>query len=290
MNFSDFIYKYFPVSVFKFIRKQYYTINRRIYPPMDKDEFWRLLTEKLGIEKGMVVYIHSSVDKLNVNFSAFELLELLIKAVGKEGTLLFPCWHYKGRAEDFLSQTGAVFNVKKSPTVMGLLPELARRHKNAFRSLHPTASTVALGKLAEEFTKEHHFDLYPNGEKSPLYKIIHHNGKIIGLGEKTVSLSFVHVVEDIMKEKFPVKTLSDKPVTCKVVNYSGKEQEISTYIPHKNISNRDIPGFIKKNISKNAVRCIKYKGSNFFSITPRVLFDEMLSLAEKGITIYGTSK
>ncbi len=287
MSLSDMIYRYFPVEVFKFLRKHYYTVNRRLYPPMDEEAFLRLLTGKLEIKKGMAVYVHSSIDKLNIAFSAFRLLELLLEAVGEEGTLVFPCWHYRGRAEDFLRQPGAVFNVKKSPTAMGLLPELARRHKQAVRSLHPTASTVAIGKMAEELVKDHPYDPYPNGKKSPLYKIIQYNGKIIGLGEKTLSLSFVHVIEDFMREKFPLQTLSDRPIDCKVIDYQGKEHFFKTLVPHKNIANRDIPGFFKKNISKKAASSFKYKGTNFFTIEPQRLFDEMKSLAEKGKTIYG---
>jgi len=286
MAIADVLYKYLPVKYFKAIRKQYYAINALIYPSMTEKDFKRLLTGKLGITKGMIVYVHSSIDKLNITFSAYRLLEILLEVAGEDGTIVFPCWHYRGRAEDFLKQPGAVFNVRRSPTTMGLLPELARRHKKAVRSIHPTASVTAIGQYANALLQEHHLDIYPNGEKSPLFKMMKYDSKIIGLGEKVVSLSFVHVVEDIMKEKFPFQTLTDKPLTCKVIDAEGKQVEVKTLVPHKNISNRDIPGFFNKYISKATCNSFCYKGTNFFSINPKILFEEMKSLAGKSKTIY----
>ncbi len=286
MAIADVLYKYLPVKYFKAIRKQYYAVNKMMYPPMSEKTFMQLLHNKLEIKRGMVLYIHSSTDKLNISFSAFRLLELLLEAVGEEGTVVFPCWHYIGRAEDFLKQSGAVFNVRRSPTTMGLLPELARRHKKAVRSFHPTASVTAIGRYADELLKEHHLDIYPNGEKSPLYKLITYDSKIIGLGEKVVSLSFVHVVEDIMKSDFPLKTLTGEPLECKVTDTENKQITVKTLVPHINISNRDIPGFFNKYISKTACTSFRYRGSNFFTVNPALLFSEMKTLAAKGKTIY----
>ncbi len=286
MSIADFIYKFFPEKYFKALRKVYYRINKIVFPPMSEEDFKKFLQTKLGVKQDMTVYIHSSADKLNISFSPYRLLQILIETVGEEGTLLFPCWHYRGRAEDYYKNDRAFFSVKKSPTTMGLLPELARRHKSAVRSLHPTASTAGIGAKAAELLSEHHMDIYPNGEKSPMYKMMKYNSKIIGLGEKTVSLSFVHVVEDIMKNGFPVQTLSDNTIQCKVIDNEGNEKTVNTLVPHKNISNRDIPGFFAKNISKEACHSFKYRGSNFFSANPRLLFDELKSYAEKGKTIY----
>jgi aminoglycoside 3-N-acetyltransferase len=287
MNPADLIYKLLPESYFRKIRDIYYKVNQLIFPPLNKQKFRNLLTGKLGVQNGMVLYIHSSMDKLNIDFSPFELLELLLEVVGESGTLVFPCWHYRGRAEDYLNQSNAVFNVRRSSTTMGLLPELARRHRGAVRSMHPTTSIVAIGSLANELIDEHHTSILPNGDKSPLFKIMNHSSKIIGLGEKVVSLSFVHVVEDIMNDEFPLKTLKDKPYSGKVIDFTKNEISVETLVPHTNISNRDISGFFGKHITKSACFSFKYKGVNYFTAQPNKLFDELADLAREGKTIYG---
>ncbi|OFY49734.1 MAG: hypothetical protein A2W85_07685 [Bacteroidetes bacterium GWF2_41_31] len=287
MSLSDFIYKHFPVSWFKALRKAYYKLNELLYPPLTENQFSAFLESRLGVKKGMILYVHSSIDKLNIAFSAYRLLELLMESVGEDGTVMFPCWNYRDRAEDYLKQPGALFIVKRSPTTMGLLPELARRHKNAVRSLHPTTSIVAIGAKAHELIDEHHLDMYPNGKRSPLYKMMKYNSRIIGLGEKVVSLSFVHVVEDLMKEDFPLQTLSGKPMEGRVIDQNNQELIIETLVPHLNIGHRDIPGFFNKYISKEACRSTSFQGVNYFSANPSLLFDELKKLAERGKTIYG---
>lgn len=282
----DQLYKVLPEQYFKLGRSWYYQLNHILYPPLKEHDFKKMLTEKVGVEKGMVLYIHSSVDKLNLGFSPFVLLKLLMDVVGEKGTLVFPCWHYSGRAEDYLLKPDPIFDVKLSPTTLGLLPELARRTKNAVRSLHPTASAVAIGPMAYELMNEHHLDVYPNGEKSPLYKLMQYNSRIIGLGEKVVSLSFVHVVEDILKERFPLQVLSEKTFPIKVINEGREVLQVETRIPHKNIQRRDIPAFVQKNISHEACTTFTFRGTNFFTAEPKMLFSEMKELALLGKTIY----
>ena len=287
MNPIDILYKIVPESTFRNLRNLYYVGIKAAYPPLSKDRFVHLLTDRLGVRKGMVVYVHSSLDKLNLKFSAYQLLETMQEIVGHKGTLLFPCWQYVGRAEDYINSDGyRNFNVRTSTTTMGLLPELVRRHKDSYRSLHPTSSVVAIGHDAEEMIKEHHKDIYPNGEFSPLYKLNQYDSRIIGLGEKVVSLSYVHVVEDIMKEDFPIQTLGNAPVTLNSVDSTGRNHEIQTLLPHSNIGARNTPEYCKKHISQDICRTISYCGSNYFSAVPITLLAEMKKLAMDGKTIY----
>jgi len=288
MSITDQLYKVLPKSTFVFLRNMYRKYQHFRYPKFSEEEFQSILSGKMGIKKGMTVFIHSSIDKLNLDFSPFRLLEILMETVGEEGTLIFPCWHFKCRAADFLHDENAVFNVKKSPTTMGLLPELARRLPTAIRSLHPTASVVAIGKLAKTLTSEHHLDIYPNGVKSPLYKMMDYESRIIGLGERVVSLSFVHVVEDIMKDKFPVKTLEPEVRKLKVIDGDGKTQYFNTLIPSKEIQKRDIPKYMDKYIDASIYNAFSVKGVHFFSIKPKELFAKMEKLAAQNITIYYT--
>jgi aminoglycoside 3-N-acetyltransferase len=287
MSISNFLYKILPKEKFVKIRQWYYSIVSKIFSPLTEEKFRDFLIQKLGISKGQVVFIHSSIDKMNLGFSANTVLSILLDIVGPEGTLLFPAWQYNGNAEDYLKDNpNAVFNVIKTPTAMGLLPEIARRQKNACRSLHPTASVVAIGMHAKELLSEHHLSVYPCGEQSPYYKMLKYNSVIIGLGEKTVSLSFVHCIEDMMKEKFPVRTLNDKPLTLKVIDYEKKELDVSTLIPSKEILSRNIPRFMKKNIPENISKPIKYRGTNYYVADAKKLYDAMLNLAKDNKTIY----
>jgi aminoglycoside 3-N-acetyltransferase len=138
---------------------------------------------------------------LNIDFSPFKVLQILIDLVGPEGTLIFPAWHFNYRAEDYLKKEN-IFDVKLSPTVMGLLPELARRHSSAFRSAHPTTSIVAIGKYAKELTEDHEKSIYPCGEMSPYYKMMKYDAIIVGLGVTSHFVSFVHCPKMFFPKNF----------------------------------------------------------------------------------------
>jgi len=269
------------------IRFYGYKLMHAINPPFNQDEFRKFLTTDLGVKSGDTLFIHSSTFKLNINFPPDQVIKLLLDMVGPEGTLLFPCWHFNNRAEEYLTNPENIFYVKKSPTVMGLLPELARRYKNAHRSLHPTSSVVALGKNSEEMTRDHHLSEYPCDGFSPFYRIIHYHGKIIGLGEKPeTSLSFVHCVEDELKDRFPVKTRTDKVFPGRVMDQKGNLLIVPTRAAHKNIQNRDIKGFFEKHIEPPECKTTHKKATWFYVADSVKLHQKLERLAIEGKTIY----
>ncbi|HHT52008.1 MAG TPA: AAC(3) family N-acetyltransferase [Bacteroidales bacterium] len=287
MSLADLLYTLIPNTWFRKLSKLYYKTLKKMTRKITEEQFVQLLTERLDVQKGDTVFVHSAMSKLNIAFSPQRLLEILLEQVGEEGTLLFPCWHYIGRAETYLRNPDSVFDVRNSVTTLGYLNRLAMEYPGAQRSMHPTVSVCAIGKRAEELVATHHLDLYPCGEQSPWYKMLSHPAKVIGLGEKLVSLSFVHCVEDVMKDEFPIQTLSDTPIEGKVVDYQGDIIMVSTLYPLPDIQQRNVVRFFYDNISKKGGGQFKFKGSNYFRVDARHLFDEMVILARKGITIYG---
>lgn len=271
---------------YKSLRKLGYKLKYSIYTTITEDSYRELLIEKMGIKKGDVVFVHSSTGKLNVDFSAFKAIKILREVVGEEGTVLFPCWHFNYRAADYLNDKEHVFDVKKSPSIMGLISELARRNKDAKRSLHPTNSVVAIGKHADYLVQDHHQDIYPNGKKSPFYRINEFNGKVIGIGEPAhLSLSFVHCIEDVLKDDFPYNTREKRVYQGKTIDYDGNELLVDTLVAHKDIQKRNLVPYLKQ-FSKNEYQAIRKGGSDFFVVNSVPFYKKMEELTKNGITIY----
>lgn len=285
MLLNKFLYKVLPVSLFSQVRLKYYAYRKKLHKPLSEQELRLFLKNNLGVDKGKVVFVHSSFDFLNVDVTPYKLLTILLDLVGEEGTLIFPAWHFAYRAEDYL-QKDLIFDVKRSPSVMGLLTELARRHPKAVRSLHPTTSIVAIGKYAHELTADHHKSIYPCGEQSPYFKMIKYNAIIVGIGVQTHFLSFVHCPEDVLKNKFPLQTRTSKTFKSKVKLLDNSVIEVETLAAHSNISKRDIPKFFKQYISTQIGRDIVYKGNSFFKVDATKLYDCIIELANDAKTIY----
>lgn len=285
MILGQLILKWLPFSVYHRFRSLWRRMVKAMYRPLGEADMRELIIKRLGVKSGDVLFIHSSVDKLNIDFSPFRLLSLLLEIVGKEGTLLFPAWHFNQRAEEYL-KSGKVFDIRRSPSALGLLSELARRHPLARRSLHPTTSIVAIGKQADYLVNDHGTSVYPCDETSPFFKMMEFHAKIIGLGVTTEFLSFVHCPEDVMKDKFPFKTRSSGIFSAKALDHTGQLHEVKTLVADKAIGHRNIPGFISRHISPQAAKEFSVRQNRFFVVNATQFYSEVVNLSEKGITIY----
>jgi len=284
MFLSRMIYQVFPEEVFVRLRAIYRNLQKKWFSPLSEQEF-RIILTKLEIKNGSTVFIHSSTDNLNISFNPVRLLEILLETVGGSGTLVFPCWQFSYRAEDYL-KSGKVFDVRRSPSALGMLTEIARRYPGAQRSIHPTNSIVAIGKNAAEITGSHHEDIYPCGEKSPYYRVMQSGGVIAGIGVNANFMSFVHCPEDVLKDKFPVKTRLDQVFEAKVKKADGSVEIVKTLAAHPQIRHNNIMRFLKKNISKQICRNVTIRGNRFFTAHTKALFDSIVELAKENKTIY----
>jgi len=287
MGIKKIIFKWLPESKAKELRYQYRLFRQKLHKPLSEEAFRLLLTQKLGIRTGDTLFIHSSMDFLNVSFTPLRLLNLLMEVTGKEGTLLFPGWHFNYRAEDYMQDGNNIFDMKRSPAVMGLLPELARRLPDAHRSVHPVNSIIGIGKNARDILSGHEQSIYPCGEFSPYYKMLKYNAKIVGIGVNTNFLSFVHCPENMMKDDFPMQTLTKQVFAGKVRLPSGEVIAVKTLVAHQDIQRMNIPLFVKKHIPKKTLSEFSLAGSDFYFADANALFNKMIELAKQKITIYG---
>ncbi|MDR2145956.1 MAG: AAC(3) family N-acetyltransferase [Tannerella sp.] len=287
MGIKKIISNMLPEDVAKTVRYKYRIFRQRLHRPMSEEYFKTLLVQKLGIKEGDTLFVHSSTDFLNIDFSPFRILKILRETVGKEGTLIFPAWHFSQRAEDYLQDENNIFDVKHSPAVLGLLPQLSRRQPDAQRSIHPINSILAVGANAKEIVSGHEQSIYPCGESSPYYKMLKYNAKIIGIGVNVNFLSFFHCTEDVMREAFPLQTRTDRTFFGKVRLATGEIIQVETLAAHQNIQKRkDVPAFLKKHVSKDIYSAYRIRGSDFFVADANTLFHRLIELAKQGIILY----
>lgn len=285
---QEFLKRITPDYLKKYIRT-YRANQKKKYveslPKMSEDQVYSVLKNGAGLQNGDVAFIHSSVDHLNIDFPFYNIIPMLLDLVGDQGTILFPTYPKLTSYKYLVS--GQVFDVRKTPTFTGLLNEFARRYKGAVRSLHPTKSCVAIGKYADELTNTHQNSPYPYSDQSPYFKITHYDGKIIGIGVDQSYISFVHCIDDAMKEKFPVKVYHDELFTAKCKDYSGNIVEVKTYAHDMEKMYFDLPGFLKKFITDDIVKNLDYEGNKFYRAYSKPLFEKMYKLAsEENITFY----
>ena len=265
---------------------KYKTQQRRLalLPPFSEDDFYRILTEELGIQKGRVVFFHSAAENLRPSFPQHHILTILREVVGEEGTILTSTYP-RQLSSEFL-KNDLVFDVRKTPSYTGVLSEFFRRTKGTIRSLHPTKSVCAMGPYAYELTDTHQNSPYPYDICSPYYKIMEHDGIIVNLGVSPLRVSLVHCVEDMLKDEFPVKVYLDNLFEAKCINYDGNIEIVKTYAHDPSKMRRNVQRYIDKYISKSIYQDITIYGRRFFIVNAKSLFEQMIDLARKNITVY----
>jgi hypothetical protein len=115
------------------------------------------------------------------------------------------------------------FDVRRTPSQMGLVTELFRRSPGVTRSLHPTHSVCALGPVATELLATHHLSEWACGKLSPFGIMGRHQTTILGLGtEYYRSLTQVHAMEEVLADRFPVPREPEEPVHVELVERTGR--------------------------------------------------------------------
>ncbi len=148
-----------------------------------------LVTAMQDVGLGQVdrLLMHSSLHSLGrVDGGAETLIDALLEVLGEEGTLMAPTFNYNLEEE--------VFDPTTVRSQTGLITEILRKRPEAIRSLHPNYSVAAIGRDAEELTREH-WKAEATGVGSPIDRIARAGGSILLLGVKHDTDSSMHVGE-----------------------------------------------------------------------------------------------
>jgi aminoglycoside 3-N-acetyltransferase len=139
----------------------------------------------LGVERGGLLLVHTALSKVGTNPGA--LIDALLEALGKEGTLVMP-----SMADD----DDVPFDRATMPCrAVGLVADAFRRMPGVLRSDNPHAF-AAYGPLASRITQPHPIDV-PHGVDSPPGRVFHLNGSVLLLGVGHDCNTTVHVAEAI---------------------------------------------------------------------------------------------
>lgn len=253
-------------------------------PKLSKNDLSKIISDDLKLSEGDVSFVHSSLDRLNLDFPSFQVLDILLEIVGTEGTIIFPTYP-KLTSYKFL-KAGEVFDIRRTPSYMGILSEFARRHSKAFRSLHPTKSVAAIGKHAEEITNSHHNSIYPYDKESPYYKAYLLNSKAIGIGIKTTFFSAVHVVDDLNLDRLPFNPYKNELFEAICKTKDKQEVIVKSYAHDMDKMHFNLVKFFETQIDKSICEDLDIQGMSFFRADLKLTIDKMAELLDKNISIY----
>jgi aminoglycoside 3-N-acetyltransferase len=176
--------------------------------------------ERLGVRRGSVVAVHSSLTALGwVCGGPQAVVEALLDAVGPDGTIVVPT-HTNGNSdpsewshppvpdgwwEEIRAQMPAYDPARTPSHYMGAIAETVRAWTGARRSDHPHFSFAAVGPAAEAITSGHELTA-GFGPGSPLARVEELDGDVLLIGVGHDSNSSLHVAETRVRK--PVRERS----------------------------------------------------------------------------------
>ena len=173
-----------------------------------------------GLRRGGIVLVHSSLSSLgHVPGGAETVVQGLLEALSPEGTLLLPALSY-----EHVGAHQRVFDVLRTLSNVGAIPEHFRTRAGTLRSICPTHSVCGVGPLAGEMLGEHHLDDTPCGPHSPFRKLRDRGGQILFLGCGLRPNTSMHGVEELAQ---PPYLFEPAAITYRVILADGREMDLA---------------------------------------------------------------
>jgi len=214
------------------LRAGYHAVRQRLYPLVRAayGSFGAAaLREHLETQLGTsfeVLMVHSSLNHMQSTYTgtALEVVRSLIGLCGPERTLAMPTFYFgdpaTGGANAVLKREGK-FDVRRTPSDMGMISELFRRSKGVVHSRHPYYRVSAVGPLAEALVAGHERAGTPAGPGTPFDFMAKHDTLIVGLGKSFEVLTQIHHAEDLLGDSFPVPSVPGEHLVLTLID--GKE-------------------------------------------------------------------
>jgi aminoglycoside 3-N-acetyltransferase len=270
------------------VRKRLAPVLSVVHGTFGPEELVAELTRRLPSDFEILM-VHSSFDAFLPMYkgSAKELVHGLIDFCGPDRTLVMPSFVMGGRTYDAAAYFRTrPFDVRNTPSEMGLVAEIFRRTPNVLRSLNPTCSLCVLGPLGRELTTGHHVSQTSLGPDGPFGVMTRRSTAILGLGvEYYRCLTHAHTAGPQMGAAFPIKFVNPSTQVT-LVDYDGSRYEYTLGLPDRT-KKLDLR-VIWSVLSKDELVEWRFHGVPMF-VVPKagVLTERLIEAARRGITIYG---
>lgn len=235
-----------------------------------------------------MLMVHSSINNMQPMFTSnpLELVKMLMAYCGPNRTLVMPAFYFGdpkiGGAYSTLEQNPR-FDLRRTPSQMGLATELFRRMPGVVQSRHPVYRVAALGPLARELTTGQEFAEYPSGIGSPFDHMTRRNTRVIGIGKDIEVLTQAHHVEGVMGDDFPVPRGPAAGLVVMVVD--GKEEFPVTLGGRGPIWRFNVMK-LREIMDSETLSEWKFHNVPLFSVRAADVTATLVAAAKRGITLY----
>ena len=268
-------------------RKRLAPLLRFVYGTFDADKLRIHLEDRVG-SRFEILMVHSSVNHMQPMYtdSPLSLVRMLVDFCGAGRTLVMPAFYFgdsafAGAAATFRERPR--FDLRKTPSQMGLATELFRRFPGVVQSRHPIYRVAALGPLAELLTRGHERAESSNGRGSPFDFMAQHDTLIVGMGKLYDVLTQVHHAEAVMGDAFPVPGKSGPGLVVTVVD---GDVEVDVRLKERVFEWPRNMWRLRSIMDSTSLAEWKFHHVPMFATRAAAVTDALVGAARQGITLY----
>lgn len=185
---------------------------------------------RLGVAAGDAVMLHSAFEPHHgFRGTSDDAIDAFQRAIGPDGHLLMVSMPYRSSSIEYLEK-GKTFDVRRTPSGMGLVSEMFRRRPGVLRSLHPTHPVLAAGPRAAWFIAGHEHCLHPCGPGTPFDRLLEADGKVVFFNVGFAYFTFFHWLEHRVATRLGLPLYAEPPFDAPVVAADGTRRIVRTYV------------------------------------------------------------
>lgn len=183
----------------------------------------------LGVSEGDSIVVHAAFRPLNgFRGEPVHIIDCLLDIIGPNGHLLMLSMPYGGTAREYL-ESHPVFDVRRTPSRMGVLSECFRRRRGVLRSLNPLHPVLAWGPRADWIVAGHEALAHSCGRGSPFERMLALDAKALFFDVGLETLTFAHYLEEMFSDTAPVPVYADDPVEVSIIDARGQRTRASVF-------------------------------------------------------------
>jgi len=241
----------------------------------------------LGLGAGDSILMHSGFRRVSgFRGTAADVIQSLLKVIDPNGHLLMMSIPYRGSSQHY-AEREAMFDVRQSPSAVGLISEIFRRRPDVLRSLSPFHPVLAYGPLAAWLTADHEKCLYSCGKGSPFERFLSLDGKFLFFDAPFSSLTFMHYVEDHFRARLPVELYHREAATLRAKEASGREVTVRHfYFSEAARRRRHFAPLETALLRDGLMRTATVGNTRMSSVTARSVVDCATRLLDEGPGLY----
>jgi aminoglycoside 3-N-acetyltransferase len=242
---------------------------------------------RVGVQRGDTLLVHSSL-RYASGFTGGpqEIVECLLRAVGDDGNLLMVSLPFRTSSYEHL-KNDPLFDVRRTPSQMGIISEIFRRRNGVRRSVHPTHPVLAFGKDADWLVQDHETSETPCGPGTPFARFRELGGKVLFYDVPFDTFTFIHHIEDLLQSSLPFPVYRDEPMPGRVLDQQGRPMVVPTRVFSELAVTTRKPEVLERRLRmKKLLRQGRVGRTTLMLVTSEDATREALEMAAQGIFFY----